>query len=151
MMRRLVLVLVFGAISQTAFADVTGALASIKEQTSWKIPSGTKEEVFDSKTLRGYRPHESAIIIEYGFVRLTKAQLIHPEQKSLTIAIYEMLDSAAAYGLFTYLRQPTAESLIGIGSSGAGTAREISFHQLHHPRKVICCCHHHHLHHCHCG
>ncbi|MGH9427351.1 MAG: DUF6599 family protein, partial [Terriglobia bacterium] len=43
--------------------------------------------------------------------------------------IYEMLDSAAAYGLFTYLRPPTAEPLAGIGSAGAGTAREVNFHQ----------------------
>ena len=112
MMHHLVLVLLFfGAVSQTAFADAARALASIKEQTSWKTPSGTKEEVFDSKTLPSYRPHDSAIIIEYGFAKLTKAQLIHPEQKPLTIAIYEMLDSAAAYGLFTYLRPPTAETL----------------------------------------
>ena len=129
MMRYLGLVLVFGAIAQTALADVAGALASIQEQTSWKTLQGTKEEVFDSKTLPTYRPHDSAIIIEYGFVKLTKVQLIHPEQKPLTIAMYEMLDSAAAYGLFTYLRLPTAEPFAGIGSTGAGTAREISFHQ----------------------
>jgi len=130
MIRRLVLVIFFfGAISQTALGDVAGTLASIKEQTSWKTLSGTKEEVFHNNTLRNYRPHDSAIIIEYGFVKLTKAQLIHPEQNPLTIAIYEMLDSAAAYGLFTYLRPPTAESLTGIGSTGAATAREISFHQ----------------------
>jgi Family of unknown function (DUF6599) len=129
MMRHLVLVLFFGAISQTAFGDVAGALASIQEQTAWKTLHGPKEEVFDRKTLSRYRPHDSAIIIEYGFAKLTKAQLIHPEQKPLTLAIYEMLDSAAAYGLFTYLRPPTAKSLTGIGSAGTENVREISFHQ----------------------
>ncbi|MGH9427947.1 MAG: DUF6599 family protein, partial [Terriglobia bacterium] len=86
-------------------------------------------EVYDGKTLSSYRPRDSAIITEYGFAKLTKAQLISSEQKPLTIAIYEMVDSAAAYGLFTYLRQPTAEPLAGVGSGGTGTAREISFHQ----------------------
>jgi len=130
MMHPLVLVLLFfGAVSQTAFADAARALASIKEQTSWETPGGNKEELFDSKILSSYRPHDSAIIIEYGFAKLTKAQLIHPEQKPLTIAIYEMLDSAAAYGLFTFLRPSIAETLTGIGSTGAGTDREISFHQ----------------------
>ncbi len=117
MMHPLVLVLLFfGAVSQTTFADAARALASIKEQTSWKTPGGNKEELFDSKTLPGYRPHNAAVIIEYGFAKLTKAQLIHPEQKPLTIAIYEMLDSAAAYGLFTFLRPSIAETLTGIGS-----------------------------------
>jgi hypothetical protein len=130
MMHPLVLVLLFfGAVSQTAFADAARALASIKEQTSWETPGGSKEELFDSRTLPSYRPHDSAVIIEYGFAKLTKAQLIHPEQKPLTIAIYEMLDSAAAYGLFTFLRPSIAETLTRIGSTGAGTAREISFHQ----------------------
>jgi hypothetical protein len=57
------------------------------------------------------RPHDSAIIIEYGFRQTHQGTLIHPEQKPLTIAIYEMLDSAAAYGLFTYLRTPTPNRL----------------------------------------
>jgi uncharacterized protein DUF6599 len=130
MLRYLTLLLFFsGAVLQTAFADVAATLASIQEQTSWRALRGTNEEVFESKTLSRYRPHDSAVIIEYGFARLTKAQLIHPEQKPLTIAIYEMLDSAAAYGLFTYLRPPTAEPFSKIGSTAAGTDREISFHQ----------------------
>jgi uncharacterized protein DUF6599 len=119
----------FSIVSQTVFADTAGALASIKERTAWKTFGQHKEEVFDSKTLSRYRPHDSAIIIEYGFAKLTKTQLSHPEQKPLTIAIYEMLDSAAAYGLFTYLRPPTAEPFSGIGITAAGTDREISFHQ----------------------
>jgi len=129
-MRQLVLVLLFcGAVSQAGWADAPQALASIEEQTSWKPLSGSKGEVYDGKTLSTYRPRDSAIITEYGFAKLTKAQLISPGQKPLTIAIYEMLDSAAAYGLFTYLRPPTAEPLAGIGSTGSRTAREISFHQ----------------------
>jgi len=129
-MRHLILILLFcGAVSQTALADATRALASIQEQTSWKLLRGSKEEVFNSKTLSSYRPHDSAIILEYGFAKLTKAQLIRTEQKPLTIAVYEMLDSAAAYGLFTYARPPTAEPLDGIGRASVGTAREVSFHQ----------------------
>jgi hypothetical protein len=130
MMSQLVLVFLFcGVVSQTVLADAARALASIEEQASWKTLSGTKGEVFDGKTLSSYRPRDSAIINEYGFAKLTKAQFISPEQKPLTIAIYEMLDSAAAYGLFTYLRPVTAEPLSGIGRAGAGTAREMSFHQ----------------------
>ena len=111
-MRHLILILLFcGAVSQTALADATRAPASIEEKTSWKTLRGSKVEVFNSKTLSSYRPHDSTIILEYGFAKLTKAQLIRPEQKPLTVAIYEMLDSAAAYGLFTYLRPPTAERL----------------------------------------
>jgi len=129
MIRHLALGLLFlGAVSQTAFADPRRAIASIKEQTSWTL-SGNMEEIFDSKTLSRYRPNDSAIIIEYGFARLTKTTLTSLGQRPLTIAIYEMLDSAAAYGLFTYLRPLTAEPLARIGNGGAGTAREISFHQ----------------------
>jgi hypothetical protein len=129
-MRLLILILLFcGAASQGALADATRALASIQKQSSWKILSGSKEEVFNGKTLSSYRPHDSAIIIEYGFTKLTKTQLSGPGQKPLTIAIYEMLDSAAAYGLFTYSRPPAAEPLDGIGRAAAGTAREVSFHQ----------------------
>ncbi len=129
-MRDLILILLFcGAVSQAALADALRALEAIQKQTSWKTLSGGKEEVFNSKTLSSYRPHDSVIIIEYGFTRLTKTQLIRPEQKRLTIAIYEMLDSAAAYGLFTYSRPPTVEPLEGIGHAGVGTRREVSFHQ----------------------
>ncbi|MGH9427350.1 MAG: hypothetical protein ACRD2L_13735 [Terriglobia bacterium] len=68
MMRHLVLVLLFcGAVSQTVLADTARALAAIQERTSWKTLSGSKEEVFNSKTLSSYRPHDAAIIIEYGF------------------------------------------------------------------------------------
>ena len=130
LMRQLVLVFLFcAAASQTAFAEAARILASIEEQTSWKTLRGSQGEVYDAKTLSRYRPRDSAIIAEYGFAKLTKAQLISPEQKPLTIAIYEMLDSAAAYGLFTYLRLPTTEPLAEIGSAAVGTAREISFHQ----------------------
>lgn len=86
-------------------------------------------EVYDGKALSNYRTRDSAIISEYGFAKLTRASLINPEQQPLTIAIYEMLDSAAAYGLFTYLRPQTAEPLAGIGRAGAGTTHEVSFHQ----------------------
>jgi hypothetical protein len=40
-----------------------------------------------------------------------------------------MLDSAAAYGLFTYLRPPAAESLAGLGNAAAESPNEITFHQ----------------------
>ena len=90
---------------------------------------GSRGEVYDGKALSNYRPRDSAIINEYGFAKLTTALLINPEQQPLTIAIYEMLDSVAAYGLFTYLMPQTSEPLAGIGRAGAGTTREISFHQ----------------------
>lgn len=130
MIRKLVLILCLcGPIAQTASADVPGALASIEQETPWRTLSGTKGVVFEGKTLANYRPHDAAIITEYGFARLTKAQLVSPEKDHLTIAIYAMLDSAAAYGLFTYMRPATAEELTGIGNAAAGTDNEISFHQ----------------------
>jgi hypothetical protein len=130
MMRQFLLVLLFcGAASQTALAGAAQVLASIEERTAWKILSGSKAATYDGKTLASYRRQDAAIVSEYGFTKLTRAQLIDSEQRTLTIAIYEMLDSAAAYGLFTYFRPPGAERLPGIGSQGAGTAREVSFHR----------------------
>jgi hypothetical protein len=130
MMRHLVLILLFcGVAPHTALADAAQVLTSIERQTSWRTLNGNKGEIFNSKTLPSNRPHDSGIIIEYGFAKLTRLQLVNPEQKPLTLAIYEMLDSVAAYGLFTYLRMPNAEPFTGIGSACAGTPREISFHQ----------------------
>jgi Family of unknown function (DUF6599) len=130
MMRHLVLILLFcGAVPQTASADAAQTLTSIERQTSWRTLNGDKGEILNSKTLPSYRPRDSGIIIEYGFAKLTRLQLVNPAQKPLTLAIYEMLDSVAAYGLFTYLRLPNSEPLTGIGSACSGTDSEISFHQ----------------------
>jgi len=130
MMYRLLLVLLFGgAFSSSVSADVSRALASIEEQTSWKTLSGSNPEVYGGKTLSSYRPHAAPVINEYGFSKLTTARFIGPDRRPLTVAIYEMLDSAAAYGLFTFLRPPASETLTEIGRAGAESAREVSFHQ----------------------
>ena len=113
---------------QPALAGAAQALSTLENETAWKIANG-KVEIYNSKTLPSVRPGESAIVIEYGFTQMTKAQLLGPDHKLLTIEIYEMLDSAASYGLFTYFRSPTAEPITGIGVAGAVTPSEISFHQ----------------------
>ncbi|MBM3802000.1 MAG: hypothetical protein FJW26_06750 [Acidimicrobiia bacterium] len=130
MIRLLTLIFILCVVvSETVLATPAKALASIEEQTSWRILAGSIAEVYGGKALASYRPRDSAVISEYGFARLIKARLDGNEHRDLTVAIYEMLDSAAAYGLFTYLRPSGAEPLPGLGKGGAGTSRDIAFHQ----------------------
>lgn len=121
----------FAASPLLAFANVAKIISAIEDQTPWKPFRGDKGTILDSKALSGEREQrsEAAVFVEYGFSKLTRVRLINPDEQFLTVDVYEMLDSPAAYGVFTYLRPLTAEPLNGIGNIGVETIKDVAFQQ----------------------
>jgi hypothetical protein len=126
----LIVVVVLIALVPCRFANPSEFLTAIEKQSSWKVSAdGVGSATYDSKTLPAVRPQDAAIVLEYGFSKLTRTRLTGPGGKILTLDVYEMLDSAAAYGIFTYLRPPNAEVLQGIGNIGAETSKDVAIQQ----------------------
>jgi len=76
------------------------------------------------------RPGEAAILQEYGFQSYSE-QGISCHHNRLVLQIYQMLDSVAAYGIFTLYRTPDSTPLHGFKTIAAESQEAIVFSQGH--------------------
>lgn len=115
------------ALPSAAVADISRVLAAIEEHTRWE-PSGAPV-LSNAKEPAEERQPNAVIFLEYGFSERERVRLLGPKERSLILDVYEMVDSAAAYGIFTYLRPATAMPVKGIGNAGIETTSGIAFQQ----------------------
>jgi hypothetical protein len=116
------------SLSQISLSPVNSAAIfdSIQKETSWKA-SGSSQS-YNSKTLGSLRPRDAAIFDEYGFKR-ADSQNFAKGGNSISVQIFEMEDTPAAYGIFTLLREKTAKPLEGAGHLGQLRDSDVLFIQ----------------------
>jgi hypothetical protein len=71
---------------------------------------------------------DSKVLSEYGFVRELEQDFVGQDGK-ISTEIFEMMDSAAAYGYFTFARERNAKPLERIGNIGQELEHSIIFAQ----------------------
>lgn len=76
------------------------------------------------------RPREAVILQEYGFQSYNE-QKISCHNNKLVLQIYQMLDSVAAYGIFTLYRTSESTPLHGFKTTAAESQESIVFAQDH--------------------
>jgi hypothetical protein len=96
----------------------------IKEKTLWKVDPA--ENVYTPSTLTQFSPEKAAVYLEYGFVRLSTRNLTLGSEK-IQMELYEMVDAPAAYGVFTYFREPQSKPVKKVGTEGELTADRLNF------------------------
>lgn len=96
----------------------------IKEKTLWRIDRGHDD--YTPSTLSQFSPDKAAIYLEYGFSRLSTQKLsLGPEK--IQMELYEMVDTPAAYGVFTFFRDSRSKPAKIIGAVGEITADSLNF------------------------
>ncbi len=73
-------------------------------------------------------PARATIFTEYGFSQVT-IQVLKNEKNSISLEIFEMLDSSAAYGAFTFYRTPDSKTSDAPGNLAASSNDGLSFIQ----------------------
>jgi hypothetical protein len=117
-------------VSIPLYGNPSKILATIQEKTSWKPAASAHVAIsLDSDELPKHRSRDAHVFLEYGFSKLTHWRLSDSEARLVTLDLYEMIDPPAAYGIFTFLRNPSAESVNGIGNLAALSSTELSFEQ----------------------
>ncbi len=96
----------------------------INEKTLWKADPA--EKVYTASTLTQFSPEKAAICLEYGFVKLSTRDLTLGPEK-IQMELYEMVDAPAAYGLFTFFREPQSKPVKKVGTEGELTSDSLSF------------------------
>jgi len=116
------------SLSEISLSQVNSAAIfnSIQKETSWKV-AGSRQS-YNSKTLASLRPKDAAIFNEYGFKRVD-CQNFGKGGTSISVQIFEMEDAPAAYGIFTLLREKTANPLEGAGHLGQLRDSDVLFMQ----------------------
>jgi hypothetical protein len=117
------------AILQVGYSNPQGSgsfLDSVPALTQW-------ETAGDRLTLQaeGYlksNAGNSSILNEYGFVRLIR-QDFAKEGERIKVEVFEMIDSAAAYGYYTFIREQEAKPLEKIGNIGQDLGQSIELAQ----------------------
>jgi hypothetical protein len=118
------------AFSASLFGNPSKVITAIQENTSWRpVSKGGGPDTFDSGALSRHRPEDARIFLEYGFSKLTTWRLADTQGRPVVLDLYEMIDPPAAYGIFTFLRKPTAEPVFALGSVAAESLMELSFQQ----------------------
>lgn len=94
-----------GVLLFCAFSLVSAGTKEIPSLAPSDIPGVTiiRNEYFDGKSLWGYIDGGADVYLEYGFNRLL-LQEINFEQKHIRLEIYQMKDSASAFGIFSISR-----------------------------------------------
>jgi hypothetical protein len=120
----------FWVFSASLCGDPSKVITTIQEKTSWRPASkGESPDTFDSDTLSRHRPEHAKVFLEYGFSKLTTWRLADTQGRLVVLDLYEMIDPPAAYGIFTFLRKPTAEPVGDLGNMAAESLMELSFQQ----------------------
>lgn len=99
-------------------------LPSVEDLPGWKL--NQQPAVYNGDGLFELIDGGADIYLEYGFTRVVSAQYADPSQNIILIEIYEMNDSAAAYGIFSLSQGKTGWKK-AYGTDAAETADYISF------------------------
>ncbi len=121
-----VLILIVSEVTLHSEGTALKILDLIKDQSVWQ-PEGIPKR-FDSKSLSSRRSREAQIFLEYGVSALTAQDFKH-QGKSFTLEFYEMLDSVASFGVFTFFRDPDSHPLHGLGNEAEEGVLGITFQQ----------------------
>jgi hypothetical protein len=102
------------SISLIAFSsDIKDIMPA--QSGKWKISDSVR--VFAGDELFTYIDGGAEIFIEYGFVKVATVNYANPANEQLQAEIYEMADSAAAYGAYTFYLNGEGKPL-KVGLSG---------------------------------
>lgn len=85
------------------------------------------EKAYTAEDLSERSPAEAPVIKEYGFERLVYRKY-EGQGDVANVEIYQMKDSKAAFGLYTYFKTPQAK-LIRVGDGGYTSGDEMDFWQ----------------------
>ncbi len=114
-------------LPQTIFA-VPDLAKLLESQSVWSLDAGQGVTTLDSRAiLRASK--DAAILLEYGFSSLTQAKLSKTGHGSLQIDLYEMIDSVAAFGIFSWYQPPSATNHPGLGNSSWESTTQLTFQQ----------------------
>jgi hypothetical protein len=83
--------------------EIEKLLPEISDLKGWKMTA--KPEVFVGDNLFSLIDGGADLYLEYGFDRVISAHYADPSQNSIQVEIYKMLDSDAAYGIFSISQQ----------------------------------------------
>jgi hypothetical protein len=105
-MKPLLLILaLFITMNNNYSADITKFLPSSFSKENWKMEDSIK--IFKGDALFDYIDGGAEIYMEYGFIQTAATNYADNKTNHLQVEIYEMSDSAAAYGAYTfYLNGP---------------------------------------------
>ena len=98
----------------------------ISEKTSWKLEG--ERSLYTPLTLAKYSPKAAPIFLEYGFDHLTCQEFTSGQEK-VRMELYEMVDSPAAYGVFTCFRDPESKPTTRTGTEGEKNKYGLSFYK----------------------
>ena len=83
-------------------------LPSQEEITGWKISQ--QPQIYSGDQLFELIDGGADIYLEYGFQQVISVQYTDPSLNNISVEIYEMLDDAAAYGIFSISQQSSVWS-----------------------------------------
>jgi hypothetical protein len=101
-------------------------LDEVNLKTGWA--STTSPRSLDPNEFAALKPSQAAILSEYGYRHIVPFSL-KKGNLFLNGGIYEMLDSPAAYGVFTFYRSSDAQTRMDLGNMASVRPDEISFIQ----------------------
>lgn len=110
-------------------------LKSVAETSKWSPVD--KPSQYDEKNINGLAGKRAAAIVQYGLTGATTQGWTGPEG-NIQLTLYEMLDSSAAYGLFTLERdggQP-GFAMLPLGTEGFRIANRSTFWQSNYVVKL---------------
>jgi hypothetical protein len=115
---------VWGQVKLMNSQSVPALFEEISLTSSWKPAMGLK--IHEKGNLSKF--DHAAIMEEYGLVRIYQ-QTMEGQETAVEVTLFEMVDSPAAYGLFTYLRPPQSRRLADPGELAELSASTLSFVQ----------------------
>jgi hypothetical protein len=101
-------------------------LGSVTTLTQWETAG--ERLTLEAEAYLKSNARNSIILNEYGFVRLIQ-QDFAKEGEKIKVEVFEMIDSAAAYGYYTFVREQEGKPLEKIGNIGQELGQSIEFAQ----------------------
>lgn len=118
--------LVFLLIASSVSQGAPSFLDSVPALTHWRATG--EGQTIEAEAYVKAASRDSRVLNEYGFVRVLQQDFVN-EGVKISTEVFEMLDSAAAYGYFTFTRERDARPLEKIGNIGQDQERGITFAQ----------------------
>lgn len=103
-----------------------GILDSIPALTHWE--AADRGRTIEAEAYLKSSGRDSNVLSEYGFVRVFEQDFAEQDGR-ISAEIFEMMDSAAAYGYFTFTRDRNGKPLERIGNIGQDLEHSIIFAQ----------------------
>ena len=106
-----------------------------EEKTQWKVASLQND--YTPSTLPQFSPEKAAVFLEYGFVKLT-TQVLSSGPEKIHVELYEMVDTPAAYGVFTFFRESRSKPVMKVGTEGELTTDGLNFQRGKYYVRLAC-------------